>query len=40
MAGDQEHHPLAGVDRPLERRVDRAPRPVEIVAVKVDDPVR
>ena len=39
MAGDQQDHTLAGLDRPFERQVDRAPCAVEIVAVEVDDPV-
>ena len=39
MAGDQQHDPLAALDRTLERDVDGAPRSVEVVAVKVDDTI-
>ena len=40
VAGDQQQDPLAGSDRPLQRPVDRAPRRVEAVAVKVERAVR
>lgn len=39
MAGNQEDEPVAGVDRPFERKVDRLPCTIEIVAVQVDHPV-
>lgn len=40
VAGNQQQHPLAGIDRLLERVVDRCPRSIEIVAMKVEDTVR
>lgn len=39
MPGNQKHDAISGVDRLLERSVDRFPRPVEVMAVKVERPV-
>ena len=40
VAGDQQNDPLAVNHGLLERPVDRLPRPVEVVAVKIDHPVK
>jgi hypothetical protein len=39
MAGDEEKHPLACGDRPLQARVDCVPRLVQVEAVKVERPI-
>jgi hypothetical protein len=40
VAGNQEHDALTGSDRLLQRVIDCAPRPIEISAVKVQNPIR
>jgi hypothetical protein len=40
VAGNQQQNPISGTHGALQRKIDRAPRSVEAVAVKVEHPVR
>ena len=39
VAGHKQDEAVPGIFRPLQRKVDRPPRAVEAVAVKIDDSV-
>jgi hypothetical protein len=40
VASNEQHEPVAGVLRTLEREVDRLPCAVQAVPVKIDDAIR
>jgi hypothetical protein len=40
VPSNQEHHALAGDDRPLKSTVDGAPRRIEVHSVQIEDAIR